>query len=381
MKYFIVAGEASGDLHASNLMASLKKEDASAEFCFLGGDLMLQQGGVLVRHYRDMAFMGFVSVLLHARTILKNMKDCKQALLDFQPDVLILVDYPSFNLKIAKFSKENLPDVPVFYYISPKLWAWKEYRLKSIKKYVDKVYSILPFEVEWFGQRGYEVDYVGNPCVDAVSSFRPKFADRASFLSSVNVEEKPILAVLAGSRMQEIESNLPIVLKAVSTFQDYQIILAGAPSIEMLVYDAYLKEYPSVKVVTGETYELLTHSDVAVVTSGTATLETALLRVPQVVVYKMRGGKFLHKLKDLFLNVKFISLVNLITNQELVSELIIEEVTEVRVRAEVSRLLESDFRQKVLQGYDQLIETLGKEPVSDKAARLMTERLKAILGR
>jgi lipid-A-disaccharide synthase len=375
MRYFIIAGEASGDLHASNLMASLKKEDSSAEFCFLGGDLMLEQGGKMVRHYRDMAFMGFIPVLLHARTILKNMKDCKQALLDFNPDVLILVDYPSFNLKIAKFAKKNLKNLPVFYYISPKLWAWKEYRLKSIKKYVDKVYSILPFEVEWYKDRGYEIEYVGNPCVDAVSSFVPKYEDRGAFLKHLNVSDRPILAILAGSRMQEIESNLPVVLKAVSTFQDHQIVLAGAPSIEMSVYDSYLKDFPSVKVVTGETYELLKHSDVAVVTSGTATLETALLRVPQVVVYKMNGGKLLHKLKDLFLNVKFISLVNLITNRELVVELVIEEVTEVRVRREVARLLEDDYRLQVLEGYDRLIETLGKEPVSDKAARLMFARL------
>mgnify|MGYP003303961739 CR=1 FL=1 len=198
MRYFIIAGEASGDLHASNLMASLKREDPAAEFCFLGGDLMLEQGGTMVRHYRDMAFMGFIPVLLHARTILKNMKDCKQALLDFNPDVLILVDYPSFNLKIAKFAKKNLKDLPVFYYISPKLWAWKEYRLKSIKKYVDKVYSILPFEVEWYKDRGYEIEYVGNPCVDAVSSFVPKYEDRGAFLKHLNVPDRPVLAILAG---------------------------------------------------------------------------------------------------------------------------------------------------------------------------------------
>lgn len=372
MKYFIIAGEASGDLHASNLMSALKQQDEQAEFCFLGGDLMQAQGGKMVRHYKEMAYMGFIPVILHARSILKNMKDCKQAIKDFQPDVLILVDYPSFNLKMAEYTKKNLKQTFVYYYISPKLWAWKEYRLKSIKKYVDRVYSILPFEVEWYRERGYEVDYVGNPCVDAVRGYQQKYGTRKEFLNNIGLEDKPIMALLAGSRMQEIDSSLPVMLETASKYEDYQVVVAGAPSIEHNVYDQYLKGY-NAKVVYGETYELLKHSELAIVTSGTATLETALMRVPQVVVYKMGGGKLVHKFFEKILNVKYISLVNLITNKRLVTELVVEEVTVKRVTEEVEKLRNEEYRATVLQGYDELIKTLGSEPVSEKAARLMLQ--------
>lgn len=374
MKYFIIAGEASGDLHASNLMAALKEQDSQAEFCFLGGDLMVAQGGKLIRHYRDMAFMGFIPVLLHARTILQNIKDCKQAILDFQPDVLILVDYPSFNLKMAQFVKENLKNVPVFYYISPKLWAWKEYRLKSIKKYVDRVYSILPFEVEWYKQRDYTVDYVGNPCVDAVANRQHKDEPRETFLQRNDLPDRPILALLAGSRVQEIKSSLPKMLEAASAYPDYQIVIAGAPSIDKSLYESYLKSYPA-KIVFGETYELLQQSEVAVVTSGTATLETALLRVPQVVVYMISGGWIFHQILNLFIRVDNISLVNLIANKRLVSELLIEDFTVENLKKEIGRLLQKEYRDEVLAGYDQLIETLGDEPVSQKTARLILTEL------
>ena len=374
MKYFIIAGEASGDLHASNLMAALKEQDSQAEFCFLGGDLMVAQGGKLIRHYRDMAFMGFIPVLLHARTILQNIKDCKQAILDFQPDVLILVDYPSFNLKMAQFVKENLKNVPVFYYISPKLWAWKEYRLKSIKKYVDRVYSILPFEVEWYKQRDYTVDYVGNPCVDAVANRKHKNEPRETFLQRNDLPDRPILALLAGSRVQEIKSSLPKMLEAASAYPDYQIVIAGAPSIDKSLYESYLKSYPA-KIVFGETYELLQQSEVAVVTSGTATLETALLRVPQVVVYMISGGWIFHQILNLFIRVDNISLVNLIANKRLVSELLIEDFTVENLKKEIGRLLQKEYRDEVLAGYDQLIETLGDEPVSQKTARLILTEL------
>ncbi len=376
MKYFIIAGEASGDLHASNLMAALKRQDEQADFCFLGGDLMQAQGGKMVRHYKEMAYMGFIPVILHARSILKNMKDCKQAIKDYQPDILILVDYPSFNLKMAEYTKKNVKKTSVFYYISPKLWAWKEYRLKSIKKYVDRVYSILPFEVDWYRERGYEVDYVGNPCVDAVRGYRQKYATRKDFLGNIGLEDKPIMALLAGSRMQEIDSSLPVMLETAAKYGDYQVVVAGAPSIEHSVYDRYLKGY-NAKVVYGETYELLIHSELAIVTSGTATLETALMRVPQVVVYKMGGGKLVHKFFEKILNVKYISLVNLITNRRLVTELVVEEVTVERVTEEVEKLRNAEYRNNVLQGYDELIKTLGEEPVSKKAARMMLQNYRS----
>ncbi len=374
MKYFIIAGEASGDLHASNLMASLKIIDEKAEFCMLGGDLMIAQGGTLIRHYKDMAFMGFIPVLLHIRTVLKNIKDCKQAILDFKPDALILVDYPSFNLKMAQFVKENMSGVRVFYYISPKLWAWKAYRLKAIKKFVDKVYSILPFEVDWFKQRGYEVTYVGNPCVDAIANRPHKDESRQTFLQRNGLKDQPIMALLCGSRVQEIKKTLPLMLQAASSFPEYQLVIAGAPSIDKSLYDS-LMNGSSATVLLNETYELLQQSELAVVTSGTATLETALLRTPQVVVYKMSGGWLFHRFLELFIKVDNVSLVNLIANKRLVEELIIEEFTVENLKKAILRLQDEEYRTQVLQGYDQLIESLGDTPVSEKTARLMLSEL------
>jgi len=374
MKYFIIAGEASGDLHASNLMASLKIIDEKAEFCMLGGDLMIAQGGTLIRHYKDMAFMGFIPVLLHIRTVLKNIKDCKQAILDFKPDALILVDYPSFNLKMAQFVKENMSGVRVFYYISPKLWAWKAYRLKAIKKFVDKVYSILPFEVDWFKQRGYEVTYVGNPCVDAIANRPHKDESRQTFLQRNGLKGQPIMALLCGSRVQEIKKSLPLMLQAASSFPEYQLVIAGAPSIDKSLYESLTNGSP-VTVLLNETYELLQQSELAVVTSGTATLETALLRTPQVVVYKMSGGWLFHRFLELFIKVENVSLVNLIANKRLVEELIIEDFTVKNLKNAILRLQDEEYRTQVLQGYDQLIELLGDTPVSEKTARLMLAEL------
>lgn len=379
MKYFVIAGEASGDLHASNLMAALKRRDVEADFCFLGGDLMQAQGGRMIRHYKEMAFMGFVPVLMNLRTILRNAKDCKSAIEEYKPDVLILVDYPSFNLQMAKFVKEKLPNVPIFYYISPKLWAWKEYRLKSIKKYVDRVYSILPFEVDWFAQRAYEVDYVGNPCVDAVSNRPHKDESKEDFLLRNQLEDKPILALLSGSRVQEIRKSLPIMLKAGEKHSDYQMVIAGAPSIDSSLYDELIQGY-NARVVYGETYELLQQSHVAVVTSGTATLETALLRVPQVVVYMLSGGKWVHQFLRLFINADMISLVNLIPQKHLVKELVMEDFTVEKVSQELERLQTPACREQMLSDYDDLIELLGNEPVSEKASRMMLDRLKSMRG-
>lgn len=367
MRYFLIAGEASGDLHASNLMASIKKNDAQADFCFLGGDLMAAQGGNMVRHYKDMAFMGFIPVLLHARTVLGNIKQCKASILAYKPDALILIDYPSFNLKMAQFVKENLPGVPVYYYISPKLWAWKEYRLKSIRQYVDKVFSILPFEVKWFADRGYQVDFVGNPCVDAVEGRSCKGESRVVFNERNQLDNRPIMALLAGSRMQEIKSSLPIMLESASRYPEYQLVVAGAPSIEATVYDELLAPYKA-RVVYNQTYELLQQSELAVVTSGTATLETALLRVPQVVVYKMSGGWLFHRFLELFIRVPYISLVNLIADKWLVKELVIEDFTVKKLCAEIDRLRTQAYHDQVMRGYDELIELLGHGSASQKAA-------------
>lgn len=374
MRYFLIAGEASGDLHASNLMASIKKNDPQAEFCFLGGDLMAAQGGQLVRHYKDMAYMGFIPVLLHARTILNNMKQSKASIMAFKPDALILIDYPSFNLKMAQFVKENLPGVPVYYYISPKLWAWKEYRLKSIRQYVDKVFSILPFEVKWFSDRGYKVDYVGNPCVDAVESRSCKGETREEFVSRNQLDNRPIMALLAGSRMQEIKGSLPIMLEAASKYEEFQLVVAGAPSIDKSVYEQLIAPYHA-HVVYNETYELLQQSKLAVVTSGTATLETALLRVPQVVVYKLSGGKIFHRILERFIRVPYVSLVNLIAGKWLVKELVIEEFNVKRVREEIDRLLTTNYYNEVMKGYDELIELLGHGSASDKAANAIHKLL------
>lgn len=369
MKYFIIAGEASGDLHASNLMASLKRHDSEADFCFLGGDLMIAQGGKLVRHYRDMAFMGIISVVKNLDKVLMNMKVCRQQLQEYNPDAVILVDYPSFNLKMAKFVKKNMPGVPVYYYISPKLWAWKEYRLKDMRRYVDKVYSILPFEVDYFGKHGFEVEYVGNPCVDAVESRAHKNESFEDFSARTHVEAgKPIIALLAGSRTQEINSSLPVMLEAAFQFKDYRMVIAGAPSMTEADYGDLLSKYGA-KVVFGETYELLQQSELAVVTSGTATLETALLEVPQVVIYKMAGGYLLHRILEHIIRVPFVSLVNLIAGKGVVKELIMEEVTVDNVVNEMKKLIEPVSRENILSGYKEIINVLGKEPASDKAAK------------
>ena len=291
MKYYLIVGEASGDLHASHLMAALKEEDPQAEFRFFGGDLMAAVGGTLVKHYKELAYMGFIPVLLHLRTIFANMKRCKKDIVAWQPDVLILVDYPGFNLDIAKFIHSHTR-IPVFYYISPKIWAWKEYRIKNIRRDVDELFSILPFEVEFFEQKHhYPIHYVGNPTLDEVDAFQSAYAEDAETFARTNgLSSQPIIALLAGSRKQEIDSNLPIMIQAAEAFPDYQPVLAGAPGISSDYYQKYI-EHARVKVVFGKTYPLLSHASVALVTSGTATLETALFRVPQVVCYYMSMGR------------------------------------------------------------------------------------------
>jgi lipid-A-disaccharide synthase len=376
MKYYLIVGEASGDLHASNLMSELKREDANAEFRFFGGDLMSAQGGTRVRHYKDLAYMGFIPVLLHLRTIFANMKLCKEDIISYAPDVVILVDYPGFNLSIAKFVKTQTR-IPVYYYISPKIWAWKEYRIKDIKKYVDELFSILPFEVDFFHGHQYPIHYVGNPTVDAVETFRANHPeDFTSFTAENGLAEKPIIALLAGSRKQEIKDNLPDMLKAASKFSGYQLVLAGAPGISSDYYQKYIQGV-KVKIVFDQTYRLLQHSSAALVTSGTATLETALFRVPQVVCYHTPLGKVISFLKKKILKVKFISLVNLVAGKEIVRELVADTMTVDNMQSELKAvLLDNVKRQQMLDEYDRMIKILGPSGASKKTATKMVELLK-----
>lgn len=375
MKYYLIVGEASGDLHASNLMKSLKKCDSDAEFRFFGGDLMKAVGGVCVKHYKEMAYMGFIPVLLHLHTILKNMKLCQQDIISWNPDVLILVDYPGFNLDIAKYIKKQTK-IPVYYYISPKIWAWKEYRIKNIKRDVDELFSILPFEVNFFKGHHYPIHYVGNPSVDSVDAFKKDYVESfVDFTSQNKLENKPIIALLAGSRKQEIHDNLPKMIDAVSTMKDYQFVIAGAPSIESEYYADYVKE--GVHIVYGQTYELLSHSIAALVTSGTATLETALFKVPQVVCYDMPLSWLMSFLRRFFLKVKYISLVNLIADKEVVKELVANDMKVANIKKELASILPGgERRQTMLDDYQHIIQILGAPGASERAAEKMIECLK-----
>ena len=378
MKYYLIVGEASGDLHASNLMKSLKASDPTAEFRFFGGDLMTEVGGERVKHYKELAYMGFIPVLLHLRTIFRNMELCKEDIRSWYPDVLILVDYPGFNLKIAEYIK-RFTSIPVYYYISPKIWAWKEYRIKNIKRDVDELFSILPFEVPFFEGHQYPIHYVGNPCVDAVQAYREEHLETLQeFVAANGLEHKPIIALLAGSRKQEIKDNLPKMLEAAKDFvKDYQLVLAGAPSMDASSYQPYLREDIPVTIVFGQTYRLLQQSKAALVTSGTATLETALFKVPQVVCYYVAFGKFVSWLRKKILKVKFISLVNLVANREVVRELVADGMTVDNVRNELDALLNDEsYRGKMLAEYDRMIEILGPAGASRQAASEIIRLLK-----
>ena len=387
MKYFLIAGEASGDLHASALMRELKLVDNQAEFCFLGGDLMAAEGGRLVRHINQMAFMGFVNVLLNLKKISENMNVCKQAIIDFQPDVVILVDYPGFNLRIAKFIKKELK-TPVYYYIAPKLWAWKSYRIKEIKRYVDKVLTIFPFETQYFRNLGYEVDYVGNPSVDSVDEFleqsaknkdggghfdqREKSAVETRFLPLVEMtkKEKTIVALLAGSRKQEIKGCLKKISAMADFFPDFKFVLAAAPAISESFYRKILP--PNIEIVFGQTYNLVKNSYAAVVNSGTATLETALLNTPQVVVYHVIGGIIVPLLRKMLIHVPFVSLVNLIAQKEVVKELITPHFTEKELKIELAKILyDNDVRNEILNDYQQIREALGEKGTAERTAKII----------
>ena len=376
MKYYLIVGEASGDLHASNLMRSLKKYDENAEFRFFGGDLMQAVGGMLVKHYKDMAYMGFIPVLLHLRTIFRNMSLCKSDIVEWKPDVLILIDYPGFNLKIAKYIKQHT-DIPVYYYISPKIWAWKEYRIKDIKRDIDKMFSILPFEIEFYKKHDYPICYVGNPSVDSVSAYLDANPyDRESFIKENGLSDKPIVAILAGSRKQEIKDNLKRMIEVARSFPDYQFVVAGAPGIANEYYRQYIDI--DTNIIFSQTYRLLQHSVAAMVTSGTATLETALFGVPQVVCYYMAAGKLVSFLRKFLLKVKYISLVNLITGTETVRELVADEMSVSNLKHEFAAILPGGTkRDAILEGYADLKLILGKPGASEKAAANIVSSLKS----
>ncbi|MDD4158580.1 MAG: lipid-A-disaccharide synthase [Proteiniphilum sp.] len=376
MKYYLIAGEASGDLHASNLMRSLSQLDREAAFRFFGGDLMEQEGGTLVKHYREMAFMGLLPVVLHARTILRNLSICKSDIARYRPDAVILVDYPGFNLKIAKYVKQQL-GIPVFYYISPKVWAWKEYRVQSFKKYVDEMLCILPFEVDFFKKHHYPVHYVGNPTVDAIAQRSHREETFSEFTAANGLDSKPIIALLSGSRKQEIRANMPAMLEAVKGFAGgYQFVVAGAPGIDPDFYKPYEQGFPQVTVLFGETYRILAQSEAALVTSGTATLETALLNVPQVVCYRTPLPRLTYLGFQYLLHTPFISLVNLISGREVVKELFAKLFTVYNIRRELQQLLHvQSYRRNMLASYRELQQTLGEPGASDRAAAVICTRL------
>jgi lipid A disaccharide synthetase len=457
MKYYLIAGEASGDLHASNLMQAIRAEDSHARFHFLGGDLMQQQapGQKPLRHYREIAYMGILPVLLHAPTILRTLKTCQADIRACQPDAVILIDYPGFNLKIAKYVKTHL-HIPVYYYIAPKLWAWKKYRIHTLRKYVDRLLCILPFEVTYYQKLNYPVDYVGNPTLDAITAYR------TTQPTPSNPTSQPILAILAGSRKAEIKENLPTMLKVAAQFPHYQPIIAGAPGLTPDDYHqliaphlpasspsppeaasptsepaspseeaaspsevpasptsepaspseeaASLSEVPTspaqepatpaseatkpgddhprpiqsnasgLKIVYGQTYELLDRASVAIVTSGTATLEAALFRTPQVVCYHVIGGRLSNLIFKTLFHIPYISLVNLIAGRKVVRELFAADFTVQNIHAELKRIIEDEsYRHQMLKGYDQVITTLGSPGASARAAKLITTSLKATL--
>ena len=381
MKYYLIAGEASGDLHASRLMHELKRRDHRAEFRFYGGDAMKAEGGVLVCHYSKLAYMGFVQVALHLQEILTGMSRCKKDIACYQPDAVILVDYPGFNLGIAKWVKKHL-SAKVVYYISPKIWAWKEYRLKDIRKYVDCMLSILPFEVDYYKKHNYDVTYVGNPTVDELEPLRVGEFSREEFCKKhdLNVNQ-PIIALLAGSRKAEVKGNLPVMLEAATRFTCHQVVIAGAPGLTREFYQPIIDSFrtvPPVKLVFGETYDLLRSAQVAAVTSGTATLETAFLNVPQVVCYQMGGGMIAYKIMEFVLRkIRYVSLVNLLLDSPAVVELLGPYLTAKRLHSELSRIIDDCAgRRTMLSEYERMRSILGAPGAPVRAAETIIEMLK-----
>lgn len=372
MKYYIIAGEASGDLHASNLMRELKILDTSSSFRFWGGDMMKEQGGVLVKHYKELAFMGFTEVIINLRTILNNIEFCKKDILSHKPDVLILVDYPGFNLRIAEFAKKN--GVKVFYYISPQVWAWKQSRVYHIKKYVDRMFVILPFEKDFYAKFNYEVDFVGHPLLDALEQRQKTQDSFREFVRKNGLDQRPIVAILPGSRKQEIEKMLPVMAKMCSFFPAYQFVVAGVSTQQKDFY-SLLAGKNDIKYLFGKTYDLIEQSTAALVTSGTATLETALFGIPEVVCYK--GSRISFQIAKMLVKVDYISLVNLIMGKEVVRELIQGDFNEMALKAELDRLLnQPDYRRVMTGKLNELKNKLGGAGASTKAAELMVSYLK-----
>jgi lipid-A-disaccharide synthase len=377
MKYYLIAGEASGDLHGSNLMKQLIKEDNEAQFRFFGGELMQAVSNNLSKHYREMAFMGIWEVVANLRKIKKNFRDCKADLLDFKPDCLVLIDYPGFNLRMARFAHEH--GIKVFYYISPKAWAWKRSRVYTIKKYVDKLFSIIPFEVDFYKQYDYEVEFIGNPTIDALETKYDKSLTKETFLAENKLSDKPIIALVAGSRKQEINLCLPEMVEASKQLSDYQYVVAGAPSVDYSVYEPYIKG-TNIKLVDNKTYDLLRFSEAAMVTSGTATLETALLNIPQVVIYKASKmtnilGQFFIKIG--LIHVKFFALVNVIVDRMLVQEYYQHNLADKMVTEMKKILKDKSYREQLLIGYKEMSEIIGGPGASARVASRIVELMKA----
>ena len=370
MKYYIIAGEASGDLHGSNLMNALYKEDADANIRFWGGDLMQKAGGTLVKHYRELAFMGFIEVLFNLKTILGNLKICKNDIAEFKPDVIIFIDYPGFNMRIAKWAKEK--NIPTHYYISPQIWAWKENRITDIKKDVDKMYVILPFEKTFYEDKhNFPVEFVGHPLIDAIH--KHPILDSSLFKTENQLDDKPIIALLPGSRKQEITKMLAVMLSIVEDFPDYQFVIAGAPSQEFSFYESFITN-SNIKFVSNKTYDLLKIATAALVTSGTATLETALFKVPEIVCYK--GSWASYQIAKRIITLKYISLVNLIMDEEVVTELIQEDFNTKNIKIELQRILAPNHRTQLLQKYEVLEKKLGGTGASKQTAKLIITALK-----
>ena len=379
MKYFLIAGEASGDLHASHLIESLKREDVQAEFRFLGGDLMAAQAGVEpIIHYRDMAYMGFVDVMKHLGKILGFLGTARRAIDEWQPAALILVDYPSFNLKVAKYA-HNL-GIPVHYFISPKVWVWKEWRVKDIRRYVDHMYCILPFEPDWYQERGYKATYVGNPTVQEVLQASKDFPDFAHFIEENRLSERPIIAIVPGSRVREIRDNLPLMIEAAARHPEYQAVVAGAPSIDDSLYRDVMGD-TTVPVLHDATYPLVHHARAALVTSGTATLETALLGTPQVACYRFNGSKWSYQFYRRLLTGKYVTLPNLITDEPVIPELLMHLCTVDSIDRHLTELLDdTPERTAQLEGYKRLADRLGTNICTATAAHLITTATLKRLG-
>lgn len=370
MKYYIIAGERSGDMHASNLMKELKKIDSNADFRFFGGDMMQAVGGKLTTHYREMAFMGFLEVLLNIDKVWKNLHTCKQDIADYNPDMLILVDYSGFNLRIAKYIKKEFPKIKIHYYILPKIWAWYHSRAKKLHTYIDKMYAILPFEKAFFEKYNCNVTYVGNPCVDAVAQHQKN----TNFLAQNQLSEKPIIAVLPGSRKNEVEYMLHFMVSVLPGFQNYQFVVAAVDNLDRKYYEAFRRP-GIVSIIYEQTYDVLLHAKVAIVTSGTATLETALLRVPQVVCYATSNSTYL--IIRWMIKVRYISLVNLIADKEVVKELIQDNFSPTNVMAELRNILENDaHRNAIVADYDKIIALLGNVNAGQNTANYMLDSWK-----